>query len=87
MDFVLCILIMHLFVFISPWHDKHPYLDIGKMSAMNYGNFIMLSYSLSFDQLHDHCCHTQSTFSLKSCGDCRKRVTHFLGGINTSLIL
>jgi hypothetical protein len=22
MDFVLCILIMHLFVFISPWHDQ-----------------------------------------------------------------
>jgi hypothetical protein len=86
MDFVLCILILHLFVFL---HNmiKHPYLNIGKMYFVNYDNFIMFFYNLNSNQLHDDCCHTQSTLSLKSCGDCRKRVTHFSRGINTSLIL
>ncbi len=66
---------------------KHPYLNIGRMYSMNYGNFIMFSYSLNSNQLHDHCCHTQATVSLISCGDCTKKVIHFSWGINTSTVI
>jgi hypothetical protein len=58
MDFVFCILILHLFVFISLWHDQASifghWQDVYHKLWQFYCVFF---YSLSFDQLHDHCCH------------------------------
>jgi hypothetical protein len=80
---------MHLFIFISPWYDQASIFGHWQDVLCELWQFhSMFSCSLNFEQLHDHYCHDiQSTVSLKSCGDYMKRVTHFLGGINTLLIL
>jgi hypothetical protein len=64
MDFFFCILIIHLFVFNFPWHDQASIFGHWQNVLCKLWQFYyVFSYSLSFDQLHDHCCNdTQSTF-------------------------
>ncbi len=64
MDIIFCILILHLSIFISPWHDQASIFGhCHDVFCKLWQSYYVFFYNLSFDQFHDHCCHDiQSTF-------------------------
>jgi hypothetical protein len=58
MDIIFYIFILHLFIFISPWHDQTSIFGHWQdVLCKLWQSYCVFSYNLSFDQLHDHCCH------------------------------